>query len=325
MKKILTTALCLAYLTATTQTTADFENFNLATGTFANNAPTGAFESGNVSLPNTYSADFDFWSGWALSAVNNAQTPGFTNQYAAITGNGVDGSSTYAVGYALPFATINLTGAAAGAPVSGLYVTNSTYAYFSMLEGDSFAKRFGGETGDDPDFFLLTIKGVRDGMESTDSVNFYLADYRFSDNGQDYIVAEWTFIDLTALGNTNAINCYLSSSDNGDFGMNTPAYICVDNVITSDMTVSVRTAAAPVAVSAFPNPTTDFLTFQWMEAVPTIPAYLYLTDGLGRVVLQKNFNDPTSQVDVRHFAQGIYHYTIVVEGQPLASGKWVKM
>jgi len=306
------------------QTTADFEHLGVAPGTFVNNAAGGSFESGNVSLPNTYSADFDFWSGWALSAVNDADTPGFGNQYAAVAGRGVDGSDVYAVGYALPSAAIYLTGAAAGAPVSGMYVTNSTYAYFSMLEGDAFAKRFGGESGNDPDFFLLTIRGVRDGVETADSVAFYLADYRFSDNSQDYIVDTWTFIDLTPLGNVDAIQCYLSSSDNGQFGMNTPGYVCVDNIITSDMAVSVRQPSNATAVRVFPNPTSDFVRFDWSSTTAVTTGSLRLTDANGRLMLTCNLDSTGAALDIRFLPAGIYYYTLLHGSQVMGSGKIVK-
>lgn len=325
MNQTLTFLLSLMAFTAlSAQTTADFENLGVAPGTFVNNAAGGSFESGNVSLPNTYSADFDFWSGWALSAVDDSDTPGFGNQYAAAAGRGVDGSDVYAVGYALPSATIYLRGAAAGAPVDGMYVTNSTYAYFSMLEGDAFAKRFGGESGNDPDFFLLTVRGLRDGMETTDSVAFYLADYRFSDNSQDYIVNTWTYIDLTPLGPVDAIQCYLSSSDNGQFGMNTPGYVCVDNIITSDMTVSVQQPATATEVRAFPNPTSDFLQFGWSSSAVIATATVRLTDTNGRLVLTQTLASAGTAVDIRHLPVGMYYYTLLDGNQVLGSGKVVK-
>lgn len=325
MNQILTFFLGLIAFTAlSAQTTADFENLGVAPGTFVNNAAGGSFESGNVSLPNTYSADFDFWSGWAISAVNNANTPGFGNQYAAVAGKGVDGSDVYAVGYALPSAAIQMTGSAMGAPVSGMYVTNSTYTYFSMLEGDAFAKRFGGESGNDPDFFLLTIKGVRDGTETTDAVEFYLADYRFSDNSQDYIVDTWTFIDLTPLGNVDAIQCYLSSSDNGEFGMNTPGYVCVDNIITSDMAVRVRQPFPTTTVSVFPNPTSDFFRFGLSSSATFPTATIHLTDAIGRMVLARTLGGTDTSLDVRHLPTGMYNYTLLAGSQVIGSGKVVK-
>ena len=65
----------------------------------------------------------------------------------------------------------------------------------------------------------------------TGSVTFFLADYRFSDNALDYIVDEWTTVDLTALGmNTRSIELEFDSSDVGTFGFNTPTYVAMDNL-----------------------------------------------------------------------------------------------
>ncbi len=104
--------------------------------------------------------------------------------------------------------------------VTGFYACNNAYALNSMVNGDAIAHAFA-----DGDWFKLTITGYRGGVE-TQSVDFYLADFR---NGQDSIVTDWTWVDLTALGVVDAVEFALSSSDNGMYGMNTPAYFCMDD------------------------------------------------------------------------------------------------
>ena len=84
--------------------------------------------------------------------------------------------------------------------LEGVYLTNTTYAYFSMLNGDAFAKQFGGASGDDPDWFLLSILAFDAGGAETGSLDFYLADFRSADNDLDYILDAWTYLDLSALG-----------------------------------------------------------------------------------------------------------------------------
>ena len=65
-------------------------------------------------------------------------------------------------------------------------------AKFPMDSGNwTFAKKFGGTTGNDPDFFKVTVKGYKGGVLTTDSVPFYLADFRFANNALDYIVDSW--------------------------------------------------------------------------------------------------------------------------------------
>jgi hypothetical protein len=129
-----------------------------------------------------------------------------------------------------------LTGNAAGGTyVKGTYINNSTYAYYSMRDGDQFAKKFGGVSGDDADWFMLTVTGWLNGQAKNDTVNFMLADYTFADNSQDYILNEWAWLDLQVLGNVDSLQFSLSSSDAGQWGMNTPAYFVLDNFTTADV------------------------------------------------------------------------------------------
>lgn len=297
--------LTLACVGLMAQTTATFENFDLPAGSFLNGSDgSGGFASGNVFLPNDYNEAFNAWSGWALSSMTDNTTPSFTNQYSAVTGGGYGGSVVYAVTFASPGSVLRLEAAAAGGLVEGLFITNSTYAYYSMLNGDAFAKRFGGETGDDPDFFRLTVRKYLDGALGTDSVDFYLADYRFADNEEDYIVDEWTYLDLSSLGNADSLLLTLTSTDVGQFGMNTPAYFCVDNVITADRTVSVVHERPAPALRIFPNPTVDLVTLDWAE---NREARLLLSDASGRAVRQLTVRPGLHRLELQALPRGIYY------------------
>jgi len=105
------------------------------------------------------------------------------------------------------------------AKVPGMYVNNCTYAYASMTKGDLFA----GEPFDDTDWFLLTVYGSLNGKAVNASVEFYLA------KGKN-IVTNWTYVDLSPLGEIDALSFVLTGSRTGDFGLNTPAYFCIDNL-----------------------------------------------------------------------------------------------
>lgn len=169
-----------------------------------------------------------FGPGWSYSRVNDTTTPGFTNQWSAFTGTDASGTGNYALG-----TTFSTNGAffelPAGASMQSVEVTNTTYAALSMRDGDSFTKQFGGDTGDDPDFFHVTFEGFNSGS-STGTVTFYLADYRFTDNTQDYIVDTWTEVDLSSLGEVESVGITFASSDVGGFGINTPVYVAIDNL-----------------------------------------------------------------------------------------------
>ena len=240
------------------QTVATFENFGLKAGQHLNNAaPDPGFRSGLVELPNFYDPEFQYWSGWAISADTNTTTPGFTNQYSSIVGQGALGSTTYGITYAYDPIIVRLRGAALGKPMIGMYVTNSTYTYYSMRDGDAFAKKFGGETGNDPDFFRLTIKKYSGGVIDDDSIDVYLADYRLADPSRDYILKDWRYVDLSVLGEADSLVLSLASSDNGIFGMNTPAYFCADEISTDNLLAASALGQTAGEIRLLMNPVGD--------------------------------------------------------------------
>ena len=73
------------------------------------------------------------------------------------------------------------------------------------------------------DWFLLTIGGALEGKAVNATVTFYLA------KGTN-IVSDWTYVDLSALGKIDQLTFALTGSRTGDFGLNTPAYFCIDNL-----------------------------------------------------------------------------------------------
>lgn len=190
---------------------------------------TGGFTVNDVTFPNTFTVSSwgTSWEGFAYSNTTDTTTPGFDNQYSAYPGSGAGGSETYAISFGSN--TISYATPFDFSVGKGLFVTNTTYAALDMLNGSGFSKQFGGDSGDDPDWFMLSVTGSNDGIE-TGNMDFYLADYRFTDNSQNYIVDDWTFVNLSSLGEVDSLSFELSSSDNGDFGMNTPAYFALDNL-----------------------------------------------------------------------------------------------
>lgn len=194
----------------------------------------GGFASGGAAFNNTfvdYGGGFTFWSGWAVSNVTDTTTPGYENQFAAFPGSGADGSAFYGVASVSAFDPLPTITLPAGAVPQSVRITNTTYAALSMLYGDQFATQFGGSTGTDPDWFRLTITGLDAAAAPVGSIEFYLADYRFADSQLDYILDEWTLVDLTPLAGARALTLNLASSDNGAWGMNTPAYFALDELL----------------------------------------------------------------------------------------------
>lgn len=235
------------------QQVADFENLQLSPNSYWNGAPSNntPFESGDAIFENkctTESWGIHWSSGFAYSNKSDVTTEGLTNMYSAISGKGANNSSNYVV--AQDGATIRFKPSNDGEPITGLYITNSTYAALSMAKGDTYAKKFGGDTGNDPDYFYVTIRGYDQGAELPQPVRFYLADFRATDNTKDYIVKTWKWVDLSNFGSVDSLKFELSSSDvDKQWGwMNTPAFFCIDNL------------NLPYFADAVGTPTTDAIS-----------------------------------------------------------------
>lgn len=231
---------------------ADLVTFDELT-TWTATGPTGSYFNGNSGIgPNTngwssggvfFGNSFntspwgDFWNGFAYSNVNAPTTPGFENQYAANQPTGVGGGGNYAVAYSGSQAFWNMQRPSV---LQSVYLTNTAYTMYSILDGDQFAKKFGGASGDDPDFFSVRFEGfdsLGGSGSSTGFVDFFLADYRFDDNSLDYVVRDWTQVDLSSLGAVQSVRLTFNSSDisvfNGVEFINTPTYVAIDNLAIS--------------------------------------------------------------------------------------------
>jgi hypothetical protein len=271
----------------------------------------GGFLSGSAYFYNNYDTTYAYWNGFAYSNFTDTTSVWYEWQYCAATRSGVNGSANYGVANVpsdwmsgtydpIPVG-VKLQEPLAGNVVKGVYVTNTMYDMHSMTYGDTFSKKFGGESGDDPDWFMLIIRGYNQG-EFTDSVNFYLADYRFADNDLDYIVDYWAYVDLTSLGAVDSLTFSLRSSDNGDFGMNTPAYFCLDNL--NDETNGIDDNIT-FDVSVYPNPVNDVLNVSGAEK-----ANIKLTDLTGKTLYNGTGNGTVQQIDISGLSKGIYFVTI---------------
>lgn len=284
------------------------------------------FNDGGAHFPCFYDTSWGgTWvNGFAYSNMTDSVTSGLSNQYSAKTAKGYGNSANYAV--ALYSQDTSHPTRITFAPVSpdsvmGFYVTNTTYAYNSMRDGDAFAKKFGGITGNDPDWFRLTIKGYHNGILKPDSVNFYLADFRDNNNANDYIIRNWTWVDLLPLGNVDSLKFILNSSDTGAYGMNTPAYFCMDNMVIKINPIHVnelnRTA---FAAKVYPNPATDMLYVDLADQNITTISVL---DASGKQVYSQSVNGKQVQINTAALNAGVY-FVQMKAGDKTATARFIK-
>lgn len=220
----------------------DFSAYPLPEAGFANGAmANGGFMVDGFRFNNQFTdfgGGFTGWEGWALSNLGDTLTAGFGNQYSVITGGGVnknglvESGNPFGIGYAGYSAAplISMPEGTLGRPLCA-YITNTTYTALSMLEGDDFAKKFGGEDGTNPDFLDLTLTGYDPMDNITGTVTVSLADFRPEDSARDRILTSWKLVDLTGLGaGVERIEASFDSSDKGEFGINTPTYFAIDRL-----------------------------------------------------------------------------------------------
>ena len=292
------------------QNVGDFENLTLSSesywdgsdmsGLHNNSVFATNFSSGGYNFNNTYDTTWGaasgYWSsGWAYSNMTDSTTSGFTNQYSAKPGGGHPiGGANYAIGK--PNSTIVFN----NPDGLSINITNSTYAANSMRDGDAFAKKF---TNADQDYFKLHIYGYSNGS-ILDSTEFYLADFTHADSTLDYIVTDWQYVELLP-GPYDSVSFNLSSSDVGAFGMNTPAYFCIDNV--GNFPLLSNTINQEI-ISIYPNPSSDFI---YINRKDSDNYTISLFNILGELIIDKKIN--LQQLNLSNLPNGQYFLKIESE------------
>ena len=240
--------------------------------------------------------------GWVFSNIMDDVTPALAGAYHSYAGEGANGSDNYAITYIGTGQIIQLENNET-ATFASIDITNNNYAAHSMLNGDILAKKFGGTTGNDEDWFLLDIIGYDANGIVTDTIKFYLADYRFTDNSEDFIIKDWATVDLSSLGEINKIRFEQSSSDNSGGYMNTPSYLAIDNLSFGFTSVEESTSRS---LSIYPNPSNSIITFN--EVIEQGNLSIYSISGQN--VISLNFNSTLRTFDLSELTNGIY--TIII-------------
>ncbi|MFK8038981.1 MAG: DUF4465 domain-containing protein [Crocinitomicaceae bacterium] len=320
MKKQLLTVIIAGLTFSSVSQTTDFEtplNFSDTAWFGQDQIIDGdtTFISGEIEFENSYNSAWQSFTGWGYSNSIDATTPGFTNQFSAIAQSGATGSSQFGICYANNGNTRAFRQTGNPAVFYGAYFSNTTYAYLSMQNGDMFTKKFGDSTDangaldgtNGEDWFLLTIYGLEaDSTRTSDSVNFYLADYRFSDSTQDYILDSWEFVNLSSLGSVYGLDFQLTSSDAAPWGMNTPAYFVMDNLSTGYLSVA---AQKTTDFSMYPNPANNRVSINTNER-----STIQIIDLSGRILYSVDGIVGQMEIPLNQLNSGIYLVKVGSEG-----------
>jgi hypothetical protein len=180
------------------------------------------YAENGVTLPITYTSytsewgDGDYWSGFAISNRTETTFANLTpDQYNCVAGKAHSGQNFCVITTYGEVITIDNP---EGVTAKGLWFTNSAYAVNSILNGDAYS----GPAFDATDWFTCTITGKKaDG--TTASVDLPLA------HDGTYL-CDWQYADLSSLGKVVELSFAFTGSRTGEYGLNTPAYICIDDI-----------------------------------------------------------------------------------------------
>lgn len=181
-----------------------------------------------------------FACGFGLSNLTTNSTT--TSSYESAANMGLEGpDSIYLNAYysdyvgTLEHNIVKMADSSSFKPM-GVYVDNSLSTY-NYNASNSLSN-----------YWLTIIAYGYDASGSiTDSSFLYLADKR---NGANVNVKDWRWLDLSNLGECSKVIFKLGTNDNSGYGMNPPAYFCLDNFVIQsstqvpDIPISVTTLTA---------------------------------------------------------------------------------
>jgi len=206
----------------------NFSDLTLAADSYWNGSDnSGKFTSGIAEFSNSFTdwgGGFISWNGFAYSNKNDTATADYTNEFSVYT-TSANTNGIFAVCYISDYENDTAPTITFDEPVAlkKVDLALNTYAYKSMKYGDEVSKKF--TAGD---WYKITISGYAQDGTQTAELDVYLADFR---NGKSVLVSGWTSVDLSPLGSVSKLTFAASSSDVGEYGINTPTYFCMDNIM----------------------------------------------------------------------------------------------
>ncbi len=298
---------CALSLISRGQTICTFETFTLAPNSFYQSTLSTNFNSNNLEFSYDWDNTNSFWSGgFSYTNKRDSSNGTFSNLYGCRPFSGVSNSNIYATAQdksVIKILTPNTT-------LNGMFITNTTYAFKTIKNGNQFAKKFGGVSGNDPDYFKITAKGYKNGAMKNDSAVFYLADYRNSNNALDYVVENWQWFNTENLGVIDSVKFFMYSSDVGQFGINTPLFFSVDDIAATQSFVGLNENTRSLKFDVYPNPfATSFKLKTNNENL--LDLKLYSVDG--KLIHETKFLSET-QINTEFFSAGCYFLTISGNG-----------
>ncbi len=169
------------------------------------------------------------WYGIAVSRCYDTETPGYVNEFSVACGKAASGNN-FGLGFYDTYHVDETScqfqfNQGSEYTISSMMLCLPTYVHLAIKDGnDGFGacRKFG-----DGDWYKAIFTAYNAQGESIGSKDVYLADYR---DGNHYLMDTWEKVDFSDLGPLNRLTITMESTDVGQYGMNTPSYICLDDI-----------------------------------------------------------------------------------------------
>ncbi len=301
MKKnlFLTSVLIVFFLfTINAQTTFNFESLTVpASGYWNGSDESGEFGDNEITFYNNYNNDWGSWTKFSYTY----DTITSDTQYAAYA-ESIDGH-IFGIGYVPSdwesgtYDNIPIT-CKFNSPVEihSVDIANNTKTADVIINGDD---AFGEPAFSDGDYFKIMIEGFYNG-ESQGVVSFFLADYTA---GNTYVSDTWNTVNLNSFGMTDSLKFNLYSTHTGAYGMNTPAYFCIDNIVYS-YPASIDNNQSN-SFSIYPNPVKNILNI-----TNIINSEILISNLSGKIIYTKTNCNESEKINLSNVKSGIYFIKI---------------
>lgn len=164
----------------------------------------------------------------SVDGANEGAGDDHSNTFAVINGkcNSAEMSTTYGRGKEVNLAGFSFDNNAEFV-IGDVEVCNTSYVYGVIKNGNDFSQALEGAKG----WFKVLAYGydAAGKMTAGSPVEYYICNY--SDNApRKAIDNDWEDWNLSKLGAVNRVVFNFEGSDSGEWGLNTPAYVAMDNI-----------------------------------------------------------------------------------------------
>lgn len=129
----------------------------------------------------------------------------------------------------------------------GMYITNHPWTYYDVTVGEESGARKLDQEGD---YYKVIATGYLNGEAKATTAEINLAEFK---DGALYACKDWTWFDLSALGEVDAIYFTIDGSDQGLYGLNTASYFCADRITVEEVLPTAADEAAEVKAYRISN------------------------------------------------------------------------